>query len=185
VVDGAASSLSMLTLADKTIAPFGDVRSSQPIDGMFSPDGRWVLYSVFDESASSGDRGPRRQAFVQPFPATGAKYLVPIPGASHPMWRARDNQLIFNTNFDQSTAVIIRTAPNVTFTLPTPFSRKGRLETNPASLRRNVDVLPDGRLIGVARNDGATASSVTDRTIMVVVNWFTELNARVPHGANR
>ena len=101
------------------------------------------------------------------------------------MWRARDNQLIFNTNVDQSTAVIIRTAPNVTFTLPTPFSRKGRLETNPASLRRNVDVLPDGRLIGVARNDGATASSVTDRTIMVVVNWFTELNARVPHGANR
>jgi Tol biopolymer transport system component len=179
-----AFALFTLTLSAKTVTPFNDVRSSQPIDATYSPDGRWVLYSVFDASDSAPAQGPRRQAFVQPFPITGAKYLVPIPGASHPMWSASDNRLIFNTGPDQSTAVTIRTTPNVTFTPPAPFSRKGRLETNPSAFRRNVDVLPDGRFIGVAQNEGATGTSVTDRTIMVVVNWFTELNRRVPPGAN-
>ena len=182
---GGAFALFTLTLSGKTVIPFSDVRSNQPIDATFSPDGRWVLYSVFEAAGSAAAQGPRRQAFVQPFPITGAKYLVPIPGASHPMWRARDNLLIFNTGPDQSTAVTIRTTPNVTFTPPTPFSRKGRLETNPSAFRRNADVLPDGRLIGVAQNNGATGTSVTDRAFMVVVNWFTELNARVPPAGSR
>jgi Tol biopolymer transport system component len=177
--------LSMLTLSDKTVVPFGDVRARQPIDGMFSPDGRWVLYSMFDASNVDSLGSTRRRAFVQPFPTTGAKYLVPVEDAGHPMWRATDNRLIFNTGPDRSTTVTIRTTPNVTFSPPIPFSRKGRVETNPANSRRNADVLPDGRLIGVAGNIADDQERAGDRGFMVVVNWFTELNARVPAQGNR
>jgi hypothetical protein len=175
-----------LALRDRTIAPFGGVRATQATDGVFSPDGRWVLYSVFDPSVARAKVGePVRQAFVQPFPPTGAKYLVPVEGPGHPMWRAKDNRLIFNTGPERSTAVTIRTTPTVTFTPPVSFSRRGRLETSPANFRRNVDVLPDGRLIGVAQNTADTQDRANDRTFMVVVNWFTELNKRTPLGGTQ
>jgi Tol biopolymer transport system component len=181
-----AFALFVLTLSDKTVTPFGDVRATQPIDAMFSPDGRWVLYSVFDPSGSGAARGPRRQAFVQPFPANGTRHLVPVAAAGHPMWRATDNRLIFNTGPEQSTAVTIRTTPSVTFSPPMPFSRKGRIETSPANFRRNVDVLPDGRLIGIAgQEEDANRTAASNRNIMVVVNWFTELNRRVPTAGSR
>ena len=149
---------------------------------MFSPDGRWVLYSMNDASVTPSPGTNRRRAFVQPFPATGAKYLVPVDSAGHPLWRGRDNRLIFNTGPDASTAVTIRTTPSVTFSSPAPFSRRGRVEPGPATFRRNTDVLPDGRIIGVARKDesGDQTAVRIDRTILVVMNWFTELNRRVP-----
>jgi len=37
------------------------------------------------------------------------------------------------------------------------------------------DVAPDGRFLMIAPNDAAPASA-----IVVVINWFDELNARVP-----
>jgi Tol biopolymer transport system component len=169
--------LSILTLSDKTIAPFGDVRSRQLIDGVFSPDGRWLLYALFEQSNG-------RHAFVEPFPPTGAKYLVPVESAGHPMWVAQDHRLIFNTGPQDSQAVRIRTGPGVTFSRPVSFSRKGRIETSASNLR-NVDVLPDGRLIGVARKDDAVLLASDSDRFMVVVNWFTELNERVPTGTRR
>jgi serine/threonine-protein kinase len=185
----AAFELYLLTLSDKTVAPFGDVRSVQPIDAVFSPDGRWVLYTVFDGTAAAvPTRGPRRQAFVRPFPATaGSTFLVPIEGAGHPMWRPTDNRLIFNTGVNASTAVTIQTTPSVTFSPPVAFSRKGRIETSPAASRRNVDVLRDGRLIGVANKDETVnqTSRQEYRGFTVVVNWFTELNKLVPPAGSR
>jgi hypothetical protein len=189
VQKGEASALWVLTLSNRMVAPFGGVETtSQLVDATFSPDGRWVLYSMFDASASPSRGGNRRRAFVQPFPPTGAKYLVPVlDGAGHPLWRGRDSRLIFNTGPDESTAVTIRTTPSVTFSPPAPFSRRGRIEPGPATFRRNTDMLPDGRIIGVARADdtGDQTAVRPDRGFMVVVNWFTELNRRVPPEGTR
>jgi hypothetical protein len=40
---------------------------------------------------------------------------------------------------------------------------------------RNMDVMPDGRLVVIARHSGET----TKGEILVVEHWFDELNARV------
>ena len=69
VARGPDYSLRTYSVRDKRTVPFGDVRGSIPTDGVFSPDGKWVAYSC----------GAFAQAtiFIQPFPATGAKYELP------------------------------------------------------------------------------------------------------------
>ena len=42
---GTRVALWMLTLADKTTAPFGDVSSTGSIGSVFSPDGKWLAYA--------------------------------------------------------------------------------------------------------------------------------------------
>ena len=70
-------SLFSLSVQDRKATTLVDALSTaEPADAMFSPDGRWVAYTS----------GP--QLFVQPFPGTGAKYLI-APGGSHPVWSAR------------------------------------------------------------------------------------------------
>ena len=68
IARGPDYSLWTYSVRDKRKAPFGDVRASIPTDGVFSPDGKWVAYSS----------GAFAQAtiFIQPFPATGAKYRI-------------------------------------------------------------------------------------------------------------
>ena len=66
VTKGSSVSLWTFSLLDKKATQFGDVQSQSPINAAFSPDGRWVAYTV-TEGAVTG-------IYVQPFPATGAKY---------------------------------------------------------------------------------------------------------------
>ena len=47
--------------------------------------------------------------------------------------------------------------------------------------RRNFDVLPDRRFIGIATSDrDDNASAAGSRDIRIVLNWFEELKTRVP-----
>ena len=73
----------MLTLADKTTAPFGDVSSTG-----------WNRLGVLARRQVAGvrDGGRRRLSvnrgvFLQPFPATGAVYQAPKQLVDfHPVW---------------------------------------------------------------------------------------------------
>src|SRR5207244_1144672 len=67
VVKGASASLWTFSVKDKKAAPFCEVRSSSPLNSEFSPDGRWVAYTLRENFAT---------IYVQPFPATGAKYQI-------------------------------------------------------------------------------------------------------------
>jgi Tol biopolymer transport system component len=53
----------------------------------FSPDGRWLAY----ESNESG----RFEVYVQPFPATGAKWQISTSGGRSPAWTAKGRELVF------------------------------------------------------------------------------------------
>jgi eukaryotic-like serine/threonine-protein kinase len=55
-------------------------------DAVFAPDGKWIAY----RSNESG----RAEVYIQPFPPTGAKWLVSDRGGSHPRWR-RDGRELF------------------------------------------------------------------------------------------
>ena len=54
-------------------------------DGVFSPDGRWIAYA--------SDESQRFEVYVQPYPATGAKWQVSKDGGRHPVGRADENEI--------------------------------------------------------------------------------------------
>jgi len=55
--------------------------------GRFSPDDRWVAYT--------SDESGRVQVYVQPFPATGAKWQVTVDGGGEPRWRGDGRELYY------------------------------------------------------------------------------------------
>ena len=67
-----------MAMKDRQMAAFEGVQSAIPTEAAFSPDGRWIACQS-REATSQSDR----EVFVQPFPGTGAKYLVAQP-AGHP-----------------------------------------------------------------------------------------------------
>jgi len=162
-----------LSLKDQKTSPLVDTKSIIPTDAAFSPDGRWFAYQF------RGDPNGTNQTFIQPFPATGAQYLVPQPGA-HPYWSRKGDVVILNVSAGISMAVGVTTSPQVAFSPPVPVSRAGRNENNPATSRRNADALPDGRIIGVATALQPTTTGAPSDNIVVVTNWFEELRSRVP-----
>jgi serine/threonine-protein kinase len=170
--DGAT--LQTMSLADRKVREIPDVRSSIPTEASFSPDGRWIAYQ-------SRDRGPNTiQSFVQPFPPTGAKYLVPQTGG-HPHWSAKGDRLFLNETVTSTKAIGFITSPQVSFSSAVEFSRIGRTEPNPATGRRGADSLPDGRIVGITSRSVSSADGLADQ-IVVVLNWFEELRTRVPTG---
>jgi eukaryotic-like serine/threonine-protein kinase len=61
--------------------------NASEVDARFSPDGKWIAYS----SSESG----QPEVYVQPFPATGAKFQVSQRGGARPAWRGDGQELFF------------------------------------------------------------------------------------------
>lgn len=72
---------------------FGDRRpvqvsqSEASRNARFSPDGRWVAYESLEPGGS--------QVYVQPFPASGAKWQISRAGGMKPRWRRDGKELYF------------------------------------------------------------------------------------------
>jgi Tol biopolymer transport system component len=144
------------------------VQSSFAPDAVFSPDGQWVAYR-------SAGPGPSA-VYLQPFPATGAKYQI-TTGAS-PVW-SHDGKEIFVASGGALAVLSIATRPSVTFgnraALPMPV----QVQTS-GLLTRRFDITPDGRLLGPVTAAAAESGAAAAPRIHVVLNWFEELKARVP-----
>jgi Tol biopolymer transport system component len=113
---GGTFSLMTLSVGDKRVAPFGGVQSREPPEAVFSPDGKWVAYSV--NPGLGGVQSPDRGIFVQPFPATGAKYQVPRTALDfHPAWGPLGKEIFFVSTVvaDNLTSVGVQTQSTVTF----------------------------------------------------------------------
>jgi len=168
VKNGSEASVWVLSLADRKSTLFVE-KASQPA---FSPDGRWLAY----QSNESG----QRQIYVQPFPATGARYSV-VPGGQA-FWSYDGSELFYNPGPLQIGVVRINTKPTFSFGVPSIFSTAGLQSKNPAGNTRVWDIAPDHkRLIGVTdAAETATAGDAATLQINVVLNWFTDLKTRVP-----
>ena len=167
-----SSALWTLSLKDQRQAPYGDVQGAGLTEGAFSPDGRWVAYSVRQGTP------PQGEVFLQPFPSTGAKYLVHRGG--HAYWTAKGDALIINAAQGSSVVVPVTTSPHVAFGQPVDFPRRGRSDPNPATNRRNSDSMPDGEhVLGLTRPD-ATEAEGTSRQILITLNWLDEVKRLVP-----
>ena len=62
---GSSYVLFSLSLADKALSQFGNVRSSAPTSAGFSPNGRWVTYAVNAGGMVSSERGPSSFSLFQ------------------------------------------------------------------------------------------------------------------------
>jgi serine/threonine-protein kinase len=169
VVKGSGvGSIWILSLHDKKATLFAD-RAGNPD---FSPDGQWLAYQSQQDS--------QRQIFVQPFPATGAIHAVVAGG--HPFWSHDGSELYYNPAQQQIGVVRVTTRPAFSLGDPLVFSTAGLQSKNPANNPRVWDIAPDRkRLIGVAEATETTTSSDATQQIEVVLNWSTDLRARVPN----
>ena len=181
-------SLSVLSIDDKKTAPLGRVQSAEPINSVFSPDGRWIAYYMSPGSVASGngvttDRG----IFVQPFPANGDIYPVPKQTLDfHPLWMPSGKELIYvpSAASGQLAAVGVSEKPALTFAPPVLFP--ARITARRLSGQwRAYDVMPDGKFVGLVSQSDSDAGSqsgapASESQIRLVANWFEELKQRVP-----
>jgi len=176
---GSSISLWAFSLDDKKATPFGDVQSRNPINAVFSPDGRWVAY-YSNETGSDA-------IYVQPFPATGAKYQIPKKDPSqndhHPVWSSDGKELFYIPVPGALAAISVTTRPDFSFGNPVPVPRKFTTAGGSAQFDiRNYDLSPDGKILGLVdtseQTQGGNYSDAPE--FRVVLNWFEELKARVP-----
>jgi hypothetical protein len=93
--------------------------------------------------------------------------------------------LIYVPGGGNAVAVDVRAEPSVRFGRPTPLPGAGLpINVSPGSLL-NHDVHPDGRFIIVADVEPADNSAVNRNAIVIVQNWFAELQQRVPTTGKR
>jgi Tol biopolymer transport system component len=162
-------SLWTLSFRDRRIERFGTVESPWYINATFAPNGRWVAYAAGAGSAS--------RVYVEPFPFTGARYVVANEPARDPFWSPDGQELFYAPGLDRFQVVTFSTQPTVTFGNAVPVPRGGVLQAQ--NFRRMYDLSPDGRrILGIIA--GQTTQEALAPTIQVVLNWSEELEARVP-----
>ena len=133
-----------------------------------SPDGRWMAYDS-DESGQGVD------VFIQSFPDPQLKRVKVSPAhGSEPMWTQGGRELVYRDR-DNVMAVSVDLATGATGTPRVLFT--GPYPDNPGWTRpRSYDVTPDGERFLMTKRSGEQRQP----RIVVVVNWFDELRARVP-----
>ena len=132
-------------------------------NGQLSPDGRWMAYT----SNETGEY----QIYVQPVPATGAKWQVSVMGGDRARWR-RDGKELFYIGADQRLmAVAIKAGSTFEAAIPQP------LFPTPVTFTLNnfqffYTPSADGQKFLLRVPVGAATPS----PITVVLNWRTALS---------
>jgi Tol biopolymer transport system component len=145
-------------------------REEQEVTASISPNGRWVAYV-------SGPPNGRR-VFVQGFPNLGGITQVSDGVGSEPVWADDSSKLFYRTLTDIMAVDVVSEDP---FDISAPRLYLSEVltigETQNAG---SYDVWSDGEsLLMVDWTGGQAGDSGSYR---VVLNWFKELNERVPAG---
>jgi dipeptidyl aminopeptidase/acylaminoacyl peptidase len=156
-------------IADRRMTQFGEVASSllTPVNAALSPDGRWIAYATAQSN--------RDTVYVQPFPASGARYEIG-PGRN-PFWSPDGKTLYISPGPSTSFAAVnVTTTPGFSFSTPRSIPRPA------AQLRqtmpRNYDIAHDGSRFVIVIN--ADDVGVNTNSVHVVLNWHEELKRLVP-----
>ena len=180
IAKGRIFSLWIFSFEDRKASPFGDVQSIEPIGSVLSADGRWIAYHVRPEGGAQTD--PSGGVFVEPFPATGARYQAPrVNFDFQPLWSHDGKELLYipTTASGQMVAVRFTANPAAPFGTPQTFPfalTAGRLSAH----RRAFDVLPDGRFVSLSTEYDNVPAAGSGGEIRLVFNWFEELKRLVP-----
>lgn len=140
-----------------------------------SPDGHWLAY----QSNESG----HSEIYVRPFPKVeSGRWQVSTAGGQQPVWARNGRELFYiDAKLEVMTSVTVQAG--VTFSSATPTRLFDVRPYFVSPLGRAYDVSLDGRTFLMIKRpaqsgDGPTSQLLPSMT--VVLNWFEELNARVP-----
>ncbi len=126
--------------------------------GVFSPDVRWIAYTVAD--------GEQTNVFVQPFPGAGDKYQVSKDGGSHPVWRADGKELFYLSPDGTLLAVTIESTRAFEAGVPRTLFRTST-DAPQFNSGRQYAVAKDGkRFLMISRAEESRVAPMT-----VIVNW--------------
>jgi serine/threonine-protein kinase len=135
------------------------------LDGKFSPDNHWLAYQ--------SDESGRNEVYVRPFPKVNQqRWTISTDGGISPVW-SRDGRELFYTNGTAMMAVAVHSqdgtfvAGKPQFLFDGPFDRTQNF---------NFDIFPDGKYFIMVETD----PEATPSRLQVVLNWFRELQERVP-----
>src|SRR5262249_25202051 len=156
------------SLKNKTSVVFAETKSALIARSAFSPDGRWMAYQ-----SNEGQTG-RLRLWVQPFPATGAKY--PLVEGGQPFWSPDGTELFFDAgSVGLISKVKITTRANFAFSDAIPVSQGELVNAASTNFPRNADITPEGKLIGLIDADTTKSGAPLAPQIQVVLNWLEEL----------
>ena len=146
-------------------------------DPVVSPNGQWIAYA--------SDVTGRFEVYVQAFPGLGDRRPISANGGHAPTW-APDGRALFYLGTrggggpEEMVVVPIDPEPSLSVGTPevlfayAPFADMG-------GAARHYDVDPDGqRFLMLSDAAAGDRGAVLKPQINVVLNWFEELNARVP-----
>jgi len=134
-----------------------------------SPDGHWLAY----ESNESG----QEDIYVRPFPKVGdGRWQISSGGGNVPLW-ARSGRELFYRNGDSMMSVSVQTTPTFSAGNPTKLFQ-GYI----FGLGRSYDVSRDGQRFLMIKDNTAGDQTTTSGSIVVVLNWFEELKAKLAAG---
>jgi eukaryotic-like serine/threonine-protein kinase len=172
--NGRFGSVWILSLGDNKVTQFASAPSALVGRSAFSPDARWIAY----QSSETGND----QIFVQPFPATGAKYQISSGGSGgiHPVWSHDGRELLFHPPVARGGVVAVRIAPQPNFSFANAVRVADPGTEGGSTTVRNYDITPDGKQFIGARPADINADAVDPSQVQVVFNWFDELRQRVP-----
>ncbi|HKW00978.1 MAG TPA: protein kinase [Vicinamibacterales bacterium] len=150
---------------------FPTAPSSATMGAAFSPDGRYVAYSITARSHMT--------LYVQGFPIGPAHQLMANASDTpkHARWTSA-SELCYDPHIQGFECVRITTAP---FAFGVPVTMPKKVLMSPPGTRTPYDVTPDGRFVAfnvagqLKRFDAGAENQIT-----VVLNWFEELRARAP-----
>jgi serine/threonine-protein kinase len=169
-----STKLMAYSFKNRTSAPYGGITSTYKAGAEFSPDGKWLAYAV-------AERGGTVMPYVEPYPATGAKYQMATAGSGghNPMWSGDGGELFYTLGpASTMVAIKVKTSPAFSFapaeTVARPFTNSPPIEG------RMFDAEPRGaRFLGLMAADAADPSTPRRDQIRVVLNWTEELRSRV------
>jgi len=162
VATGSSARLDLwiLSLADRRASPLVQTEFDEG-EAVFSPDGRWIAYQ--------SDESGRHEVYVRTFPGPGGRWQVSTAGGLHPVWRADQKEILYQSPDGKLMAVDISAAaqfesgtPKVLFEI--------RTKNSPG---RQFDVSRDGQRILV--NTPAGEAKEESSPIVLVQNWTATL----------
>jgi hypothetical protein len=161
--------IATLSLADGEFAHLLNEERMHESEPSLSPNDAWIAYEEGSEDNSA------REINIRPFPDVSRRRIPVARG--HSVVFSRDGSELFFLSGDSLVAVPITYEPTISVGPPRElFETTGYFLTGPG---RSWDVDPSGQRFLMIRTASPTVAGAAPQ-IDVVINWFVELESRVP-----